>query len=228
VLVLRANAKVPIPGLQEFRLMFYYDRRGQPATIVPGLDFPFFFLTWEGALINISSGVQECDKRDSYFREVSMVRSLIGVFVLLVPTSLVLADMSHQKRNQNPQITALRMQIKALQAEEKAVLKAIKGQYESILQQDKLSKTQREEIKAALGNEEKDLQALATTNDQTQAIEAEFQLLFQVLSGEVQLDRAVVAKIKKQEKAQVALIRALYKAKIKSLQSLIQALEHKK
>ncbi|HEV2949930.1 MAG TPA: hypothetical protein VGX70_21310 [Gemmataceae bacterium] len=157
-----------------------------------------------------------------------MVRSLIGVFVLLVPTSLVLADMSHQKRNQNPQITALRMQIKALQAEEKAVLKAIKGQYESILQQDKLSKTQREEIKAALRNEEKDLLALATTNDQTQAIQAEFQLLFQVLSGEVQLDREVVAKIKKQEKAQVALIRALYKAKIKSLQSLIQALEHKK
>jgi hypothetical protein len=156
-----------------------------------------------------------------------MVRSLIGVFVLLVTTSLVFADRGHHKTNRNPQITALRMQIKALQAEEKAVLKAIKGQYESILQQNKLSKTQQEEIKAALRNEEKDLLALATTNDQTQAIQAEFQLLFQVLSGEVQLDKEVIAKIKKQEKAQVTLIRALYSAKIRELQSLVRALEKK-
>jgi hypothetical protein len=156
-----------------------------------------------------------------------MVRSLIGILVLLVTMSSVFADRGHHKGNQHPQASVLRVQIKALQAEEKAVLKAIKAQYESILQENKLSKTQREEIKTALRNEEKDLLALATTNDQTQAIQADFQLLFQVLSGEVQLDKEVIAKIKKQEKAQVSLIRALYRAKIKELQGLIHVLEKK-
>ena len=195
--------------------------------IVLDVGFSIFFLTSESSLINISSAIQGMQHRRLLTREVSMVRSLIGVFVLLVTTSLVLADRGHHKTNQNPQITELRMQIKALQAEEKAVLKAIKGQYESILQQNKLSKTQQEEIKAALRNEEKGLLALATTNDQTEAIRAEFQLLFQVLSGELQLDKEVIAKIKRQEKTQVSLIRALYSAKIKELQAVIHALQKK-
>jgi hypothetical protein len=154
-----------------------------------------------------------------------MSRSLAGVLVLLASASWALADKGHHKVDQKPQIVALRLQIKELQVEEKTVLKAIRMQYESILQENKLSKSQRDEIKAALRKEEKDLLALATSTDEKEAIREQFQLLLQVLSGEVQLDKEVIDKIKKQEKAQLALVRAIFKAKIKELQNIIHALE---
>ncbi len=122
----------------------------------------------------------------------------------------------------------MRAQIKALQAEEKATLKAIKAQYEAILQRDKLSKTQLEEEKVALRAQEKALLELATNKDERHAMREQYQLLFKILNGEIKLDRELIAKIKLQEKDHLALIRTLYKAKIQSLRSLIQSLEQKK
>jgi hypothetical protein len=155
-----------------------------------------------------------------------MVRSTAGVLVLLASASWALAD--QRKANHKAEIDALRAQIKALQAEEKATLKAIKAQYESILQRDKLSKTQLEEEKVALRAQEKALLELATNKDEKHAIREQYQLLFKILNGEIKLDRELIAKIKLQEKDHLALIRTLYKAKIQSLRSLIQSLEQKK
>jgi len=155
-----------------------------------------------------------------------MSRTIAGILVLLASTYTVGAD--QRKSHPNPEINVLRTRIKALQIEEKATLKGIKAQYDSILYFGKLSKAQLEELKTALRNEEKSLLALATDKDQKHTIQEEFQLLLKVLTGEVQLDKGVIDQIKKQEKAQVALIRLLYKAKIKELQNLIHALEHKR
>jgi hypothetical protein len=155
-----------------------------------------------------------------------MTRTMAGVLVLLASAGWALAD--QRKVSHKAEIAALRAQIKALQAEEKVTLETVKAEYESILQRDRLSKTQLEEEKAALRAQEKALLELATTKDERHAIREQFQLLFKVLAGEIKLDKEVIAKIKAQEKAQIALIRMLYKAKITSLQSLIKALEQTK
>jgi len=155
-----------------------------------------------------------------------MSRIMAAVLVLLAGASWGLAD--QKKASLKAEIEALRAQIKALQAEEKVTLKTIKAEYESILQSDKLSKTQLEQEKAALRAQEKALLELATTKDERHAIREQYQLLFKVLAGEIKLDRELIAKIKAQEKELMALVRMLYKAKIRSLQSLIQALEQKK
>jgi hypothetical protein len=155
-----------------------------------------------------------------------MVRGQIGVLVLMATVSSVWADQTKGKPH-SADIAALRLQIKLLQTEEKATVKSVKAQYDSILEQDKLSHTQLEEVKTALRAQEKILLALATDSDEKKTIRDEYQLLFKVLTGEVQLDKGVIKEIKTQEKAHVALIRTLYKAKIKELQLLIAALEKK-
>jgi hypothetical protein len=163
--------------------------------------------------------------------EVSMGRIVAGLLVLLIAASSTPANQHKTKPNHTvdhkADIAALREQIKELQAEKKATLEAIKAQYQSILHGDKLSKTQLEDEKKALKNEEKALLELATSTDEKHTIREQFQLLLQVLTGEIHLDKELIDKIKKQEKGQVALIRAIYDAKIKELRNLITALEHK-
>src|SRR5262245_28943944 len=107
-----------------------------------------------------------------------MSRTMAGVLVLLACASSLSAD--QRKVGLKMEIDALRAQIRALQAEEKVTLKTIKAEYESILQSDKLSKTQLEEEKAALRAEEKALLELATTKDERHAIREQYQLLFKV------------------------------------------------
>lgn len=155
-----------------------------------------------------------------------MGRKQIGFLILLVGASSAWADQTKVKHH-SADIAALRLQIKTLQADEKATLKAVKAQYESILQRDKLSQAQLDEEKAVLRAQEKELLALATDSDEKKVIKEEYQLLLKVLAGEVKLDKEVIGKIKSQEKAHLALIRTLYKAKIKELQSLIAAVQNK-
>ena len=145
----------------------------------------------------------------------------------LVGTCLLLASAVSGLADHKADIAALRNQIKLLRAEEKVTLKAIKTQYEEILHQDKLSKDKREELKTALKNEEKSLLELTSDKDERQAIKDKYHLLFQILSGEVQLDKEMIAKIRQQEKAHAKLIHTLYAAKIKELELLIAALERK-
>ncbi len=89
-----------------------------------------------------------------------MSRGLAGVIVLLVCACWVLAD---QKKTE---IATIRAQIKELQAEEKATTKAVRAQYESVLQVGRLTRAQLEEGKAALRNQEKTLLALTADSDE--------------------------------------------------------------
>jgi hypothetical protein len=154
-----------------------------------------------------------------------MNRAITGILVLFACVGMVRADKG--KSHHNPAIDALRLQIKAMQAEEKVTLKAVKSQYESIIERDKLSKAQLEELKTALRAQEKALLALASDSEEKKTIREKYELLLKVLTGEVQLNKEVTKEIKQQEKAHLALIRTLYKAKIQELRILIAALEKK-
>src|SRR5207249_11287185 len=117
-------------------------------------------------------------------------------------------------------------QTKGRQAEEKATIKAVKAQYESVLQVGRLTRAQLEEGKIVLRNQEKALLALTADTGERKSIREQYGLLSGVLTGDVRLDNVQIERIKKQEKAHVALIHAVYGAKIKELQNLIRAVEH--
>jgi hypothetical protein len=148
-----------------------------------------------------------------------MGRTLVGVLVLLVSASWAFAD---QKK---AEIATIRAQIKELQAEEKVTTKAVKAQYESVLQVGRLTRAQLEEGKAALRNQEKTLLGLTADSDERKSVREQSDLLWRVLNGDVRLDNALIDRIKKQEKAHVVLIHAVYSAKIKELQNAIHVLE---
>jgi anion-transporting ArsA/GET3 family ATPase len=148
-----------------------------------------------------------------------MRRSLTGMVVLLSASGFIFAD---QKK---VEVAAIRAQIKELQAEQKVTAKAVKAQYESILQVGKLTKAQVAEAKIALRNQEKTLLALSTDPDERKSIREPYDLLSRVLTGDVRVDNVLMERIRKQEKAHVALIHAVYSAKIKELQGLIRAVE---
>jgi len=148
-----------------------------------------------------------------------MSRSLAGILVLVAASGFVLAD---QKKTE---VAAIRAQIKELQAEEKVTAKAVKAQYESVLQVGRLTRAQIEEAKIALRNQEKTLLALSADSDERKLIRAQYDLLSRVLTGDVRLDNVQIERIKKQEKAHIALIHAVYGAKIKELQNVIRAAE---
>src|SRR5207249_10575322 len=112
-----------------------------------------------------------------YPREVSMGRNFTAILVLLATSSFVFAD---QKK---AEITAVRAQIKELQAEEKATIKAVKAQYESVLQVGRLTRAQLEEAKIVLRNQEKALLALTADTDERKSIREQYGLLSGVLTG---------------------------------------------
>jgi len=148
-----------------------------------------------------------------------MGRSLTSLLVLVALSSFVFAD---QKK---VEVAAIRTQIKELQAEEKVTAKAVKAQYESVLQVGRLTRAQIEEAKIALRNQERTLLALSADSDERKLIRAHYDLLARVLTGDVRLDNALIERIKRQEKAHGSLIHAVYSAKIKELQALIRAVE---
>src|SRR5439155_20289453 len=130
-----------------------------------------------------------------------------AILVLVATSSFVFAD---QKK---AEITAVRAQIKELQAEEKVTIKAVKAQYESVLQVGRLTRAQLEEAKIVLRNQEKALLALTADTDERKSIREQYGLLSGVLTGDVGLDNVLIERIKKQEKAHGALIHAVFGAK---------------
>jgi hypothetical protein len=148
-----------------------------------------------------------------------MSRGLAGVVVMLVSVNWAFAD---QKK---AEIATIRAQVKELQAEEKLTTKAVRAQYESVLQVGRLTRAQLEEGKAALRNQEKTLLGLTADSDERKSVREQSDLLWRVLNGDVRLDNVLIDRIKKQEKAHVALIHAVYSAKIKEFQNAIRALE---
>jgi hypothetical protein len=135
--------------------------------------------------------------------------------VVLVAQNLVRAE--------NPEVTALRQQVKALQAEEKAVVKVIKARYEIAVRQNRLTGKELEAERVALRHQENQYLALATTTQDQDAIHAQYNLLRRALNTQGSLDANLIAQIRAQERVHVKLVSSLYKAKISELNAAIRA-----
>src|SRR5580692_11501530 len=64
---------------------------------------------------------------------------------------------------ENPKVAALRNEIKALRAQETAMVKAIDAHYDSIIRRDKLSEKELEVLRHQIHEQEEALLAAATT-----------------------------------------------------------------
>jgi uncharacterized protein involved in exopolysaccharide biosynthesis len=143
------------------------------------------------------------------------MRSL--VVILLLSIRLEAAE--------NPEIKALHKEIDALRAQEKAVLKAIRSQYETYVKIDKLSEKELVAERDALDKQEKELLAVATTSEDRAAVKAQYGTLRDALGKGAKLDAKEIQAIRAQEKAHTKLISAAFKAKVQEIEAAIQILE---
>lgn len=122
----------------------------------------------------------------------------------------------------NPEVEALRQQVKALRAEQRLVTKTIRASYQAVLAPAKLTDQELAAQRSALDQQEKQYLAL-TNSSQTRAnIRAQYKLLRQALTGEIRVDTNLRTQLRAQESAQIKLVSGLYKAKIAELNNLIR------
>src|SRR5437764_1171478 len=100
---------------------------------------------------------------------------LIGALVIgaAIATNVTAAE--------NPQVTALHNEIKALRVQEKAVLKTIHAWYESFIKRDKLTEAILIEERKAIHRQEEELLAMASTQEDRDAIRAQYDTLRAIL-----------------------------------------------
>jgi hypothetical protein len=137
-----------------------------------------------------------------------------GFLVALIVPGLVLAS--------NRQGDALRQQVKALRQEERTVVKAIRTQYESVVNMAKLDASQVTALRKALRAQENQYLTLTSNSQQRANIIAQYDYLRKVLAGEHKLDATVIHQLRQRESAHVKLVSALYKAKIAEMDNLIR------
>ncbi len=123
----------------------------------------------------------------------------------------------------NPELDALRQQVKVLRAEKTAVLKALKAQYQAIIAPEKLNEKQLTAQRKALDQQERQTLALTNSAQERTAIREQYKVLRHALVNQGKLDAHVVAELRAQEKVQVKQVTALYNAKIAELNNLIRA-----
>jgi hypothetical protein len=84
----------------------------------------------------------------------------------IVATLAVLILGTSSNAGENPQIAALRQQIKALGGQRDNAIKQIHAHYDSIIRQDKLSEKDLEKARAALGGQEKQMLEAAKVHEE--------------------------------------------------------------
>src|SRR5262249_12406207 len=126
-------------------------------------------------------------------------------------------------RAENPQVSAIRQQIKVLREEEKAALTHIRANYKAVIENKRLDEHERASLRKQLAQEER--QALSLTEDKAQKekIRSNYSHLRRLLSGEVHLDVGAIHQLHEEETQQIRNIRAVYHAKIKELEDAIKA-----
>ena len=129
---------------------------------------------------------------------------------------------------ENPEVKALRNDIQALRAQEKAVLTRLRAQYETYVKLDKLSEKELAAERDVLVKQEKELLAVATTNVDRDAIKAQYVTLRDALNLSSKIDAKQIQAIRVQEKAHTRLVSAAFTAKVKELEAAIQILERAK
>jgi hypothetical protein len=147
----------------------------------------------------------------------------------LVGSLVVLAALTTQlTAAENPDVKALRNDITALRAQEKVVLTALRAQYETYVKIDKLSEKELAAEREVLARQEKELLAVAVTNEDRDAIKAQYRSLHDALNLGSKIDSKQIQVIRAQEKAHTKLVSAAFTAKIKELEAAIQVLERTK
>jgi len=147
-----------------------------------------------------------------------IIGSLLAVVVLT--TGLTAAE--------NPDIKVLRNDITGLRAQEKVVLTALRAQYETYVKIDKLSEKELAAEREVLARQEKELLAVAVTNEDRDAIKAQYRSIHDALNLGSKIDAKQIQAIRAQEKAHTKLVSAAFAAKIKELEAAIQVLERTK
>jgi hypothetical protein len=122
----------------------------------------------------------------------------------------------------NPAADALRQQIKALKAQERAAVKAIEAQYDAVIRGDRLGEKELFARRRALDEQEKQALAVATTSEAKDQIRATYGALRKSLSGQIKLDASQIAQLRAQKKAVVSQVAGPYKAKIAELENQLK------
>jgi hypothetical protein len=123
------------------------------------------------------------------------------------------------------EIDALRKQVKYLKAQESAVTKAIKARYHAAAHQTHRTEEQLAVERRALGKEESELLAFATTQADKDNIRARYDQLRATLRTDIKIDSKMITAMREQETVAVKQVQAAYRAQVKVVEAQIKALE---
>ena len=126
---------------------------------------------------------------------------------------------------ENADVKALRNDITALRAQEKAIIKVLRAQYETVIKADKLSEAQLAEGRKVLGAQEKELLAVATTKEDRDVIRQQYSSLRDAMGKGIHLDATKIHELRTLENAQVKQVSLAFKAKIQELEVAIKVIE---
>jgi hypothetical protein len=127
---------------------------------------------------------------------------------------------------ENAATAGLKREIAALKAQEKVAVKMIQAQYDSMINRDKVAESVMEQQRRALHIQEKELLAVATTEEQKIAIRAQYDEMRALLGNDIKLDAKQITRLREMRTAHVRQIEAAYRAKIKFLENELHAIEH--
>ncbi len=150
------------------------------------------------------------------------------MFRLLGLICLLLFSVSGVARAGNPQVDAIRLQIKTLREEEKAVVKYIRETYKAIISNKRLDEHERAGLRKKLADEERQSLSLATGKDQKEKIRSNYSNLRKLLSGEIRLDTGAIRRLHEQETEHIRNVQAVYKAKLLELEEAIKVASQSK
>jgi len=145
-------------------------------------------------------------------------RSVIASAALLTIVSLAATAA-------DPRVEAMRVQIRALRAQEPAVVRAVRDRYDLILKREKLTEAVLRQQRQALKAEENELLSLAANEEQATAVRLRYERLRKYLAGEIKLDEAEVKQVHQMRDLHVRQIKAAFQAKIKTLELEMRVLE---
>jgi hypothetical protein len=124
------------------------------------------------------------------------------------------------------EVAALRKQVEALRAQEKANLTAIRIQFETIIKRDKVSEEILAKERHALAAQESELLKAAVSEADKQAIRARFEELRKVLHAEYKIDAAQIKELHAMEHALKERVQLVYRNAIHHIEAEIKAIEH--
>jgi hypothetical protein len=125
----------------------------------------------------------------------------------------------------DPRVETMRAEIRALRAQEPAILRAVRERYDLIVKREKLSEAALRQQRQVLKQEEEQLLAVSATAEEKAAVGTRYERLRKYMGGEIKLDEAEVKQIHLMRDAHVRQIRAAFSAKIKGMEAEMRALE---